>query len=226
MRTPSGLAIDGSGNLYVAVGDSFNFTNDLRKVDPAGTVTNVVDAFHFPNGLPGGLTVDAAGKVYLAEYVGFLGSSALSRVDPAGTATRLLVSWLPYSDPGDVNKYELVFATGVAVDRIGNVYAASRGQHRVVRVGPGGAWPESGSRSDERRQRHSTVRNVVVAAPCRRPRCPFLNPTALARGRYRSDGSCLASAIASSTPIRRPSAHAAAKASSPRLARSTAASRS
>jgi sugar lactone lactonase YvrE len=72
---PSGVAVDGADNLYVA--DAYN--NTIRKVTPARVVTTLAgspgdigaangigDGVRFGN--PAGLAVDSAGNVYVADF--------------------------------------------------------------------------------------------------------------------------------------------------------------
>ncbi|HEY9899904.1 MAG TPA: hypothetical protein V6D00_12035 [Pantanalinema sp.] len=74
LRSPWGLAFDGSGNLYVL--DSWNQT--IRKVTPARVVTTLAsgpNANGYANGslsaarfaYPMGLTCDPAGVLYVAD---------------------------------------------------------------------------------------------------------------------------------------------------------------
>ncbi|MBZ5600801.1 MAG: hypothetical protein LAO79_00675 [Acidobacteriia bacterium] len=76
LSTPTGVALDGAGNLYI--GDTFN--NRVRKVTPAGTITTFAGGGlvggNFGDGgpatsaslaLPNGVAVDGAGNVFIAD---------------------------------------------------------------------------------------------------------------------------------------------------------------
>jgi serine/threonine protein kinase, bacterial len=84
--SPNGVAIDLSGNVYVADANS----HKIRKITAAGVVTtfagtgmnNSTDgigtAASFSS--PAGLAVDASGNVFVAEY----GSNKIRKITPAG----------------------------------------------------------------------------------------------------------------------------------------------
>ena len=89
---PTGMAIDGNGNLYVS--DATN--NTIRKITTAGVVTTLAglagvsgmsdgagaDAL-FNN--PTGLATDGAGNIYVADT----GNSVIRKITPDGTVTTL-----------------------------------------------------------------------------------------------------------------------------------------
>lgn len=114
---PTGIAIDGTGTVYIS--DAGNCT--IRKITAAGSVTTVagspratgyVDGIGSDarfNGLAG-LAVDTAGNVYVADSSNW----AIRKITPAGTVATLLNSH--GFVVGDWNP------AGVAVDGAGNLY--------------------------------------------------------------------------------------------------------
>lgn len=99
---PSGLAMDASGNLYVA--DTGN--NTLRVISTAGVVrtlvgTPTVAGLEDGNGLrallnqPKDLCLDAAGNVWVADY----GNAAIRKVTPSGDVTTVSLSMVPVTVP-------------------------------------------------------------------------------------------------------------------------------
>ena len=129
---PSGIAVDSSGNLYIA--DTSNHV--IRKV-AGGTITTYagtnVSGGTGDHGLaidaqlanPTGLTLDAAGNLYIADT----GNSRIRIVTKAtGDITSLSTGNFILSSP-----------KGVAVDAAGNVYIADTNNSRVLKVAPSGS---------------------------------------------------------------------------------------
>ena len=154
-QTPYGIAIDGSGNLYVA--DSGNDT--IRKITPAGVVTTFagdpgVTGAADGNGTaaqftsPEGIAVDAAGNLYVADTW----NAMIRRITPAGDVTTLAGSFVPpnpvlglnpdYSFGGyaDGTGSAALFSQpgGIAVDGTGNVFVADSGNNVIREVTPAG----------------------------------------------------------------------------------------
>ncbi|HVW96409.1 MAG TPA: NHL repeat-containing protein [Mucilaginibacter sp.] len=120
-NSPSGIAVDGSGNLYVA--DRGN--NAIRKITAAGVVTTLagfksggfVNATGTDAGFkkPNGITVDGAGNVFVADQ----GNSAVRKITAEGVVTT--VAGGP-SQTGLLN-----FPAAIALDNQGNIFIADEG---------------------------------------------------------------------------------------------------
>jgi sugar lactone lactonase YvrE len=100
---PTGVAVDSSGNLYIA--DNGNGAID-ELVKSTNTLNTLVPGLHSPYGV----AVDAKGNVYIADS----SDSAIKEWVASSQTVITLVS------------SGLVFPTGVAVDASGNVYIADQ----------------------------------------------------------------------------------------------------
>ena len=136
-NSPGGLAVDASGNLFVA--DTLN--NTIRKVTPGGVVTTFAGAscvfgsfdgtgLNATFNLPSSVAVDGAGNVYVADTY----NATLRMISANGAVTTLSGSTCTagFSDgAGSAAKFN--FPGGVAVDGNGNVYVADTGNHTIRR---------------------------------------------------------------------------------------------
>lgn len=153
LNSPSGLALDRSGNLYIA--DSTNAR--IRRVDPSGTITTVAGSGVFQPTLPilylgsagplvgdgapavvaalsrpSGVAVDAEGNLYIADR----GHHRVRRVDPSGIITTVAGSlWRGYAgDGGSATDARLDSPERVAFDAEGNLFIAEQANDRIRRV--------------------------------------------------------------------------------------------
>jgi hypothetical protein len=139
---PSGAAVDGNGNIYIA-----DYGNEVvRKISPLCVVTNLAGlagisgsnngtgtAARF-NG-PVGVAVDRSGNVFVAEYQ----NHAIRKITPAGVVTTLagrLGTAGTNNGTGTAARFTNPF--GVAVDASGNVYVADSGNHAIRKITPAG----------------------------------------------------------------------------------------
>ncbi|MDE0265148.1 MAG: hypothetical protein OXJ37_22290 [Bryobacterales bacterium] len=126
----SGLAVDGSGNVYVSDMNEVR----IRKIAPEGTITTIAGTGipgHTGHGgpaiearirTPGGIALDSSGNLFLTEFW----AGRLRRIDPAGVITTIAGTG-EQSSTGDMG-----LATDAALDRPRNIAAGSDGRLYVV----------------------------------------------------------------------------------------------
>jgi len=139
---PYGIAVDNSGDLYVA--DSGN--NAIREITPAGVVTTMAgkagtqggtdatgSAARFTN--PKGLAIDQSGYLYVADHDNY----TIRKVSPTGVVTTLagLAQNFGTTDgTGSAARFDSPY--GLAVDTHGNVYVGEYGEGTVRKITSGG----------------------------------------------------------------------------------------
>ncbi|MGV9334964.1 NHL repeat-containing protein [Nocardia sp. NPDC003726] len=141
---PEGVAVDGSGNLYIAE----RYNHRVRKVDHAtGVITTVAGtgtagyngdnqpAVDAELNVPEGVAVDEAGNLYIVDRVNY----RVRKVDPAGIITTVAGTGTEGYNGDDrpaIDAY-LDYPEGVAVDGAGDLYIADLRNHRVRKVDHG-----------------------------------------------------------------------------------------
>jgi sugar lactone lactonase YvrE len=136
---PAGVAVDASGNVYVA-----DFNHKIRKITPLGVVTTLAGsgtagsadgtgaAAQFNT--PGGIAVDANGNLYVAD----IANNMIRKITPDLVVTTLAGSTTPgfVDDTGTSARFNSPW--GVAVDAGGNVYVTDNGNNVIRKITPVG----------------------------------------------------------------------------------------
>jgi len=133
---PQGVAVDSSGNVYVA--DINN--NRIRKITSAGIVTTLAGSgsYSFADGTgtaasiaqPAGVAVDSSGNVYVADS----GNNRIRKITSAGVVTTLAGSGIGAYTDGTGTTASFNGPQGVAVDSSGNVYVADSNNSRIRKI--------------------------------------------------------------------------------------------
>ena len=136
--TPTGLTIDGTGNLYVP--DPVDDT--IRKITPAGVVTTPIGvagtlgsvdgtgtAARFNS--PHDVTVDGSGNLFVADS----GNETIRMITPAGVVTTLAgQAGVAGHTDGTGSAALFDFPNGLSVDTGGNIYVADSNTNLIRKV--------------------------------------------------------------------------------------------
>jgi len=110
LTSPTSLAVDGTGNVYVGC-NTYSYyggaVGTIYRVTPGGVVSLFVAAFADPVGL----AFDAAGNLYVASAPQF-GNASVGKVTPNGTTSTFATGFR--------------FVAGLAFDPAGNLYVSGR----------------------------------------------------------------------------------------------------
>jgi sugar lactone lactonase YvrE len=139
-----GVAVDGSGNVFVADG----FNDVIRKITPGGVVTTYAGMAGHSGGYadgpaasaqfdyPTGVAVDSGGNVYVADT----DNAVIRKITPGGMVTTLAGNEAGEGGSADGTGIAAQFSipSGVAVDDAGNVYVADTGNDVIRVITPAG----------------------------------------------------------------------------------------
>ncbi len=135
-QEPAGIAVDHSGNVYLA--DRGN--NRIRKILPDGTVSTLagsgVKGWADGSGTsarfngPAGVATDAAGDVYVAD----MGNHRIRKITRDGKVSTLAGTGKAGFIDAAAAEARFDFPAGVALDAAGNVYVADSYNQRIRKI--------------------------------------------------------------------------------------------
>lgn len=138
-NAPYGVAVDDSGNIYIADQDNAR----IRKVNTKGIVTtfagNGVSGYSGDGGLataaqlrgPAGVT-SYGNNIYIADYLG----CTIRKVDTSGIISTIAGTgqFGFFGDGGPATAAEITTPSALALDNIGNLYIVDDGNYRIRMV--------------------------------------------------------------------------------------------
>lgn len=122
-----GIAVDSTGNVYVADGGS----RSIRKITPSGLVTTFVGGTNSGIfGEPRGVAFDSSGNLYVTDY----SAHVIQKVTPAGVVSKV-AGTAPTPGSTDGTSGALFNApSSIAVDSSNNLYIADTANNLIRKV--------------------------------------------------------------------------------------------
>ncbi len=133
---PQGIAVDASGNVYVAD----RSYHRIRKITPEGVISTLAGVTSSSGTLaegkfngPLGITTDALGNVYVSEV-----GNIIRKITPSGVQTHFAGVGTIGDADGNAETAQFYLPFGMAFDASGNLFVADRARHKIRKVSPGG----------------------------------------------------------------------------------------
>ena len=140
LNTPTGIALDGAGNLYIS--DSSNHC--IRMVTPSGSISRIAGGggtagYGGDGGMasaalmraPAGVAVDPDGTIFIADY----GNNCIRKINSAGIISTIAGNGTSsYGGDGGMASGAAFTAFRVSVDNAGNLYIADGSHNRIRKV--------------------------------------------------------------------------------------------
>jgi len=141
LETVGQLAVDASGNLYVAAASD----DTIRKVTPAGVVTTLAGTSGVTGSADGtgtaaqfndpqGVAIDAAGNVYVADT----NNNVIRKITPTGVVTTLAGGGSFSCRDGMGSAAQFSEPSAVATDAGGDIYVADSNNSTIRKITPAG----------------------------------------------------------------------------------------
>jgi uncharacterized protein (TIGR03437 family) len=115
LDAPSGIALDGAGNLYIAVGTRTGNDLFLRRDASTGVISSIAGGAGFRS--LGGIAADASGNLYIADTF----NNQVRKVDAATGAVTTVDT-------------DVEYPLGLATDAAGDLYIADAGNFRIRKL--------------------------------------------------------------------------------------------
>jgi len=136
-RAPSGVAVDASGNVYVA-----DYNNSMiRKITAGGVVTTIAGTsgnYGSTNGTgtaasfngPAAVAVDASGNIYVADSQ----NNLIRKITSGGVVTTFAGSGNIGTSDGTGTAASFNTPSGIVIDASGNLYIADTGNSLIRKI--------------------------------------------------------------------------------------------